>query len=108
MHYGGSRKLQGRYRYSEDAKMGLAELSPKYTPSREEFVHQLREVVGVREVKDHHPKPPGNHYFDKNLLVFSDSAPTIGIKFGVTRNNHMINSELPFTVTVFSDRRLII
>ena len=77
MYYGGSRRLNGRYRYSEGTKMGLVELSPKYTPSREEFLHQLREVVGVREVKDHHSKTLGNLYFDKICWFFQIQRPQL-------------------------------
>ena len=107
MQYGGSRRKNQRFQYSSDSPAGFAELVPSYVPTAEEYFRALQQVPGVREVKWHTTKTSqghkGNHYMERNLLVYSDFAGpgynNIPIEFELTRHNHLHNSSVPYTVT---------
>ena len=104
MDYGGSRKRNQRFEYSESSTAAFVELSPQHTPSEEDLFEQLQQVPGVDKVEWHKSKTSqgslGSHFSERNILVYSIlGGPPI--EFQITRHNHFKNNEdLPFTVTV--------
>ena len=101
--YGGSRRKNMRFEYAPNSTAGFAELHPDYVPTSEQFFQMLQQVPGVSEVKWQTSKTSqgnqGGHYMERNILVYSHLAHNAAIEFELTRNNHMNNAELPFTVT---------
>ena len=101
--YGGSRRKNQRFQYAPNSNAGFAELHPTYVPTPEEFFQTLQRVPGVREVKWQTSKTSqgnaGNHYMERNVLVYSNLGGNTPIEFELTRHNHMINKEAPYTVT---------
>ena len=105
--YGGSRRKNQRFEYAPNSTAGFAELHPIYVPRPEEFFQMLQRVPGVREVKWQTSKTSqnnkGDHYMESNVLVYSDlggpASQNASFEFELTRNNHMNNKEVPFTVT---------
>ena len=106
MAYGGSRQLATRWEYSESSGAGFAELHHDHTPTGADFFKMLQQVPGVTHVQWHISKTePGNvgdHYMERNILVTSSLGPGSAsqpFEFELTRNHHMKDKRLPFTVT---------
>ena len=106
MWYGGSRQLANRWEYAEGAGAGFVELNPKYTPTSDEFFQMLKSVPGITDVRWNSTKTSqrnvGRHYMERNIVVVSDLGPGSAshpMEFELTRNDHMKDSRVPFTVT---------
>ena len=106
--YGGSRRRSQRFEYSIGSASAFVELSPAHTPTPLEFFHQLQAVPGVEKVEWQTTKASqgniGDHYCEQNILVYSTlggpGSASSPLEFELTRNNHMKNKEVPFTLTV--------
>ena len=74
-----------------------------HKPKQGDLFRMLKEVPGVRKVEWHSSKTSqgnvGDHYSENNILVYSELGGNRSIEFELTRNNHMQNSTVPFTVT---------
>jgi hypothetical protein len=105
MAYGGSRKWSDRWEYNEGCGAGFAELHPDYRPTGEQFFQMLQRVPGVTLVEWQTSKAAqGNasdgHYLKRNMLVTSSlGSASNPFEFELTRNNHMKDRRVPFTVT---------
>ena len=107
MQYGGSRGLAQRWEYDEGSGAGFVELHPRHTPTDEEFFKMLQQVSGVTHVEWQSSKTSQNnisegHHFKRNILVQSRLGPESAshpLEFELTRNQHMKDKRLPFTVT---------
>ena len=107
MAYDGSRKEAARWEYSEETGAAFAELHPDHTPTDEEFFKMLQQVPGVTHVewntsKTSQGNPSKNHHMERNILVTSSRGPGSAshpLEFELTRNQHMKDKRLPFTVT---------
>ena len=105
--YDGSRKEAARWEYSEETGAGFAELHPDHTPTDEEFFNMLQQVPDVTHVEWNSSKtsqgnPSKNHHMERNILVTSSRGPGSAshpLEFELTRNQHMKDKRLPFTVT---------
>ena len=92
--YRGSRKVAMRYIYPRTTLANFIELKseqPPMTPA--EFVELLSAVPGVLHVVMH-PKTKaeqnnyGDHYQERNVLVYSQMYPEHGMEFELTTYNH--------------------
>ena len=106
MAYGGSRKLNQRFAYSIYSGAGFCEFAQDYVPTDEQFFQKLSAVEGVKHVrwqtsKTSQGNASDNHHFQHNILVTSalPGAASHCIEFELTRNNHMTDVRVPFTVT---------
>ena len=107
MQYGGSRGLAQRFEYDEGSGAGFAELHPRHRPTGKEFFKMLQKVSGVTHVEWHSSKTSQNniseeHYMERNILVQSELHPESArhrMEFELTRNQHMKDKRLPYTVT---------
>ena len=107
MAYGGSRKESASWEYSPGAGAGFAELMVGFKPTGQEFFEMLQQVRGVTQVwwqtsKKDQGNDSKSHYLDRNMLVTSSLAPGSAsnpFEFELTRNDHMKDPNLPFTVT---------
>ena len=95
--YRGSRKVAMRYIYPRTTLANFIELNSEEPPMRPaEFVELLSAVPGVLTVVMH-PKTKaeqnnyGDHYQERNVLVYSQMYPEHGMEFELTTYNHEKN-----------------
>ena len=103
--YTGSRRVKQRYEDGEETTAGFIELSQEHVLSTDKFRQLLIAVPGVWQVIDH-PKGtkaeqgnPGDHYQQQNFFVYSNTLDKHPMEFELTRNNHMKDPKVPFTVS---------
>ncbi len=109
--YGGGRRLKHRFEYGPNSKSALVELHPSFLPTPEEFKAIVEDVPGVTKVDWQTSKTSqhnvGNHYSEKNLLVYSSTGPGSAsppIEFELTRNRYLKDKRAKETVTaMFKD-----
>jgi hypothetical protein len=71
--------------------MGLIELDAQY--DFQLFEERIKNIPGVMRVEHSKPKPPGNHYVDYCLLVYTEQMPHRYIRMELTTHGHRQNSD---------------
>jgi hypothetical protein len=71
--------------------MGLIELGAQY--DFQLFEERIKQIPGVMRVGHSKPKPPGNHYVDYCLLVYTEQMPHRYIRMELTTHGHRQNSD---------------
>ena len=86
-----SQRKQKHRSYSQQSGMGLIELDAQY--DFQLFEERVKQIPGVMRVEHSKPKPPGNHYVDYCLLVYTEQMPHRYIRMELTTHGHRQNSD---------------
>ena len=100
--------MNQRFEYNANSLACLVELGPRFPWTAEDLYKELERVPGVAKVSWQTTKTSqsnvGDHASERNILVYSSlSGPrpvSRPLEFEVTRNNHMKDPRVPYTVTV--------